>query len=156
MTPEENCLFDSCEYDKKKLKDVRIIENKLPDKLENVVISLNERINYLKGTVLEKLKSYPTKNIDYIRLLDEYIKILTEQYEITKYIFNCLQLTSWNITFNFINSINNQTMLKLTGFGDPSGGKGEGFSFLKMKQHKKMLLENYKKTRYYILLLIKN
>lgn len=45
-----------------------------------------------------------------------------------------LQLTPWNLTENFINSSQGKGMLQLTGLGDPSGGRGEAFSYVKMPQ----------------------
>jgi transcription initiation factor TFIID subunit 1 len=46
---------------------------------------------------------------------------------------NELQLTPWNLTFNFISSMQGKGRLQLTGIGDPSG-RGEAFSYLRMPQ----------------------
>lgn len=46
---------------------------------------------------------------------------------------NELQLTPWNLTFNFISSMQGKGRLQLTGLGDPTG-RGEAFSYLRMPQ----------------------
>jgi len=44
-----------------------------------------------------------------------------------------LLLTPWNLTSNFVGVVHEgKGMLQLTGLGDPSGGRGEGFSYLRM------------------------
>lgn len=44
-----------------------------------------------------------------------------------------LQLTSWNLTQNFIHAMEGKGLLQITGFGDPSG-RGEAYSYLKLTQ----------------------
>jgi transcription initiation factor TFIID subunit 1 len=45
-----------------------------------------------------------------------------------------LLLTPWNLTSNFIAATQGKGMLQLTGLGDPSGGRGEAFSYVRMPQ----------------------
>ncbi len=45
-----------------------------------------------------------------------------------------LLLTPWNLTRNFVLASHGRIALQLTGLGDPSGGRGEGFSFLRQPQ----------------------
>lgn len=46
---------------------------------------------------------------------------------------NELQLTPWNLTYNFISAMQGKGRMQLTGMGDPSG-RGEAFSYLRMPQ----------------------
>jgi hypothetical protein len=50
-----------------------------------------------------------------------------------KFIEEELQLTSWNLTQNFINAMQGKGLLQITGFGDPSG-RGEAYSYLRLAQ----------------------
>ena len=43
-----------------------------------------------------------------------------------------LRLAPWNTTANFINATMGKCWLQLSGAGDPSGGRGDGFSFVKI------------------------
>jgi hypothetical protein len=42
-----------------------------------------------------------------------------------------LSLTPWNLTANFIGAREGKFKLTLTGWGDPSNGRGEAFSYIK-------------------------
>jgi transcription initiation factor TFIID subunit 1 len=55
--------------------------------------------------------------------------------DVARFIYEELQLSPWNLTSEFIDTHKNAQasgsgMMKLTGFGDPSG-RGEGFNFLR-------------------------
>jgi transcription initiation factor TFIID subunit 1 len=42
-----------------------------------------------------------------------------------------LKLAPWNLSKNFVDSQEGRSTLQLTGPGDPSAGRAEGFSYLK-------------------------
>lgn len=65
--------------------------------------------------------------------LDAEYREVKKRQEIAKFIYEELQLTPWNITGDFIDSHKRSlggAMMKLTGFGDPSGC-GEAYNFLR-------------------------
>lgn len=65
--------------------------------------------------------------------LDEYWKEIRRKHEVARFIYEELQLASWNLTFEFIDihKLGHGTgMMRLTGIGDPSG-LGEAYNFLR-------------------------
>lgn len=69
-----------------------------------------------------------------------------------------LLLTPWNLSSNFLAAKQGKIMLQLTGLGDPSGGRGEAFSYIKMPlkgAQNKMKKENIKNEVFYFLFFLK-
>jgi transcription initiation factor TFIID subunit 1 len=67
---------------------------------------------------------------------------------------NELLLTPWNLTYNFISSMQGKGRLQLTGLGDPTG-RGEMISYLRMpqkviQQKQKQLKENIPKYQVFL------
>jgi len=80
-----------------------------------------------KFTTITPAFTAALQNIDNDRNADEKLRrtahLLEEE----------LLLTPWNLTSNFVGVVHEgKGMLQLTGLGDPSGGRGEGFSYLRM------------------------
>jgi transcription initiation factor TFIID subunit 1 len=68
-----------------------------------------------------------------LKTLESEWKEIKKKGEIARFIYEELQLSPWNLTSDFIDVHKNSQgsgMIKLTGFGDPSG-RGEGFNFIR-------------------------
>jgi len=79
--------------------------------------------------------------------LDEHWKDIRRKHEVARFIYEELQLASWNLTFEFIDvhKLGHGTgMMKLTGIGDPSG-LGEAYNYIRevdTKPHKVSAVAN--------------
>ncbi|CAM9540381.1 unnamed protein product [Chrysoparadoxa australica] len=147
FTPEEVCAYESCNVASRRLRDAGIMVLTAPDGVSKELRRLLERHNNLSDMVKEirvRLRELPSKPptkryLSFKKVseaLEEQLADLSRVREIAQFIHEELQLVPWALTSNYVNvHLKGQSggMLQLVGVGDPSGRRGEGFSFL-MKQ----------------------